>query len=124
VIEGEGGALEFDLLEFFQHRETPGQSVLHLSLLFRGEGTSIPGLSCVEHLLEKSRGLFFPASGTWAEHVHVFLGFHVRDDRQGRKRVHVGTVAQVVIVVEVGVEQKAHRPVRPLTDLCDVFPGS
>src|SRR5262245_60315754 len=48
----------------------------------------------------------------------------MRDDGHCRKRIHVGAVTEVVIVVKMCVEQKAHRLVRPLADLSNVFPGS
>ncbi len=43
------------------------------------------------------------------------------DDGESRKSIHVRTVAKIVIVVKVRVQQKADRFVGPLADLSDVF---
>ena len=47
----------------------------------------------------------------------------MRNDRQRRKGVHVGAVAEVVVVVKVRVEHEADGPVGPLANLRDVFAG-
>jgi hypothetical protein len=61
----------------------------------------------------------FDVSGL--DEVHIFFGFRLGDDGQGRKRIEISSIPIIVVVVEMSVEQVTHGFVRPLANLCDIF---
>src|SRR5262249_37755255 len=123
VVESQGRALIAELSDFIDKRTTIFEDLFDEGGVLSRKRATVGALAVIEVFLQANVRSFFAVGGAGTEEVHALLCFGVSDDRHGWKGVDVQAVAEIVVIVKVGVQKKADGLVSPLLDLCDVVTG-